>query len=478
MSTLQGVVRDSAAAVRQAEVIALDVRTNQRRIVTANDHGFYRILGLNPGRYAVTVRVVGRSPVTRLVDLFAGDRVEVDFQLQQSANTLETVLIKERGSSTAVQRMSVSSTVADNEIQSLPLNTRNVMDLAALAPGIRSFQPAEGRSLPAAGSLRDERGLNLYLDGVEMKNYNSGNVVGSPQTGSPLPADGIEEMRVYLNPYDAEYARGASYVLSAVSHRGSNETHGSAFAFFQNKDLISVTDFQRDIPNFEKPDFRRQQMGLSVRGPVMRDRLFYAASYELSNTDTYIAVVPGKPPGDPSFWDAYAGVFKAPNQNHTGLLRLTYAANVTNALELIWSSRYMTGESRFGGTDARESAVEQEYAVNTLNLRHRWFPRSRISNELSLQFVGWSHENGPVAAGPELRYPTLTIGHSDAIFDIHEKQFRAAERLTYGFGTGPRSHLLKGGVEISRLLAAQYSPNNGEGSFRFRSETAEPYEAV
>lgn len=478
MITLEGVVRDAHSGLARAQVTAFDSLTNQRRIVMTNDRGYFRILGLAPGRYAISARSIGRAVVTQALELFAGQRAEMDFKLESAASVLETVMIEATTPNASIQRMSVSNVVTAREIQHLPLNTRNVMELAGLAPGIRSFQPVEGRSLPSAGSLRDERAINMYLDGVEMKNFNSTNVVGSPQTGSPLPADALEEMRVSLNPYDAEFARGAAYVLSAVSRRGTNEKHGSAFAFFQNKDLISVTNFQRQIPNFAKPDFSRRQVGFGMSGPVVRDRFFYAASYENANTDTYIAVVPGKPAGDPSFWDDYAGVFKAPNDNHTGLLRLTYAANPANAFDAIWSSRYMTGESRFGGTETHESAVDQKYSVNTLNLRHTWIPNSRVANELSFQFVGWSHENGQIEAGPELKYPTLTIGRADAIFEIHETQFRAIERLTYGIGTGPGSHLLKGGLEVSRLYAQQYSPNGGGGSFRFRGETEQPYEAV
>ena len=84
-----------------------------------------------------------------------------------------------------------------------------------------------------------------------MKNLNTGNVVGSPQTGSPLPVDALQEFRVSLNTYDAEFTRGSAYIMSAVTHRGTNQRQGSVFGFFQNKNMVSVTDFQRRIPNFE-----------------------------------------------------------------------------------------------------------------------------------------------------------------------------------------------------------------------------------
>ncbi|HYN80138.1 MAG TPA: carboxypeptidase regulatory-like domain-containing protein [Gemmatimonadaceae bacterium] len=477
--TLEGLVRDEAGGIARAEVSAVDSLTNERRNALTNDRGFFRMLGMSPGRYAVSARIIGYAAgVTQIVHLVAGQRAQLNFILEQATSTLETVQVHvQRTDAAEIERMSVSTALSAEEIERLPLNTRNVMDLAAVAPGIRSFQPIEGHSIPGAGALRDERALNFYLDGVEMKNFNSSNVMGTPQVGSILPIDGLQEFRVLLNPYDAEYTRGAGYIMSAVSHRGTNETHGSAFGFFQNKDLVSVNDFQRGIPNFEKPDFNRRQGGFSLRGPIVRNRLFYAASYEISDAANYVAVVPGQPASDPGYWDRYAGVFNAPSRNQAGLVRLTYAANVANVFEAIVSSRYFTGESRFGGTVSRESATASAYAVNTVNLRHRWLPASGLANELSLQFVRWSNANRRLVAGPELRYPTLIIGRANEFGAVNEKQFRVIDRVTYGVGSGPGSHLLKAGFEVSRVNLDQFTPNNGPGSFRFRTESGAPFEA-
>jgi hypothetical protein len=476
--TLEGLVRDAAGGIARAEVSAVDSLTNERRKAMTNGRGFFRMLGMSPGQYAVSARVIGyAASATQIVHLMAGQRAQLDFILEQATSTLETVQVHvQRTDAAEIQRMSVSTALSAEEIERLPLNTRNVMDLAAVAPGIRSFQPVEGHAIPGAGALRDERALNFYLDGVEMKNFNSSNVVGTPQVGSILPIDGLQEFRVLLNPYDAEYTRGAGYIISAVSHRGTNETHGSAFGFFQNKDLVSVNDFQRDIPNFEKPDFNRRQGGLSLRGPILRNRLFYAASYEISDANNYVAVVPGRPASDPAHWDSYAGVFNAPSRNQAGLLRLTYAANIANVFEAIVSSRYFTGDSRFGGTVSRESATTSAYSVNTVNLRHRWLPASGLANELSLQFVHWSNENQRLTTGPELRYPTLIIGRANEFGAINERQFRAIDRVTYGLGSGPGSHLLKAGLEVSRVNVDQFTPINASGAFRFRAENGVPFE--
>jgi hypothetical protein len=478
VTTLAGVVRNDIHGIAHAEVIAIDSETNERRRATTDERGFFRMLDLTPGRYAVAARVIGHYPVTQTVYLAVGQRAQIELLMERAASTLETVKVEGQRTRTAeVDRSSVGTAVTEEEIQNLPFNSRNVMELAAVAPGIRSFRPVAGPALPAAGAIRNERALNMYLDGVEMKNLNSGNVVGSPQTGSPIPADALQEFQVLLNTYDAEFTRGAAYVISAVTRRGTNQRHGSVFAFFQNKDLVSVNDFQRGIPNFAKPDFKRAQAGLSVRGPFIRNRLFYAFSYELSNTDNFVAVIPGRPASDPSMWDSYAGVFKAPNRNNTGLLRLTWVPNEGNLIDAIWSSRYFTGQSGFGGIDARQSAVVQQYFINTVKLRHRWIPTSRAANELSLQLVTWSHDDHGLVPQPTLRYPTIRIGSGNG-FKVDEAQFRLVERLTYSIRNGPGSHLLKGGSEISRVTASVYNPINLHGLFTFRSETADPAEAM
>ena len=109
------------------------------------------------------------------------------------------------------------------EIENLPLNSRNMLNLAATAPGIRTFPVQGGRSVPAAGALPggESRFTNLYIDGMDWRAVYFAGIIAMPQDGSMVPQDALREFRVYLNPYDAEYSRGAAYVVSAVTHRGS-----------------------------------------------------------------------------------------------------------------------------------------------------------------------------------------------------------------------------------------------------------------
>jgi hypothetical protein len=173
-----------------------------------------------------------------------------------------------------VQRKDVSTPVVTAEIKNLPLNTRNTINLAAIVPGVKTYAPTAGRSLPAVGSLPDLRFWNFYLDGAEWKSFFNGNLVGIPQTGSPIPQEAMREFRVHLNPYDAQYTRGASFVISAVTQRGTNDFSGDVFAYGQNNDLNALDMFQRNAKDanpqtFARPDYSRAQFGANQRGPVV-----------------------------------------------------------------------------------------------------------------------------------------------------------------------------------------------------------------
>ena len=186
-----------------------------------------------------------------------------------------------------VQRLSVSAPVLKEEIENLPLNQRGIMNLAAVAPGIKSYAPQSGRTLPSGGAAPDLRFFNVYMDGVEMKSLYNGNIVGLGQTGSPLPQEALEQFRVYMNPYDAEYTRAGSYVISAESRRGTNEWQGSAFGFLQNKSFIARNAFQAVRPNFG-----RTQLASTFAARSPRTSCSIAASYELTSTDFYLDVNP------------------------------------------------------------------------------------------------------------------------------------------------------------------------------------------
>jgi hypothetical protein len=305
--TLEGrVVGPEGRPIAGAQVAVVNIAATERRNTTTGALGDFRFLGLFSGTYTVDVRAIGYKPVTDSVQLVIGQRARLTMTLERGVTEIQGVSITaERVRQVEVQRLSISSPVLKEEIENLPLNSRGVMNLAAIAPGVKAYAPQQGRALPSAGGAPDLRFINLYMDGVEMKSLFNGNLVGIPQTGSPLPQEALEEFRVYLNPYDAEYSRAGSYVISAVSRRGTDRWQGSAFGYLQSKDFIARTFIQRNN-NTPAPDFGRNQYGLNLRGPLSKGNLYFAGSYEGTLTDNFIDVVPTTPA-----WSQFRGTLKA-----------------------------------------------------------------------------------------------------------------------------------------------------------------------
>ena len=462
--TLEGLVRNAGGEPIVGAVVAVtNPATNERRGVNTNEIGRFRVLGLGPGRYEVVVRAIGFEQETQMVELLLGQRANLLFELQPTATQLTGVEVTaDRTTTVEVQRTSVSAPVVQQMIEQLPTIDRNIMTLAAVTPGVKGFAPQAGRALPSAGAMPELRFNNFYVDGIELKSLFNGNLVGIPQTGAPLPQEAIQEFRVFINPYDSEYSHAGAYVISAESNRGTNDTRGAVFGFFQDKSMVARTQFQATTP-----DFNRLQVGANVSGPIQRDRLFYALNYEVTDSDNFIDVVPLRPSADPSVWDQLAGSFKAPNLNHTGFLRGTYTPSERNTFDVSWSTRYMTGESNFGGRVARDGGIDQSYFINVAQLRHRYLPTPRLLNELSLQIVNWHHDEGQLVEREQRVYPSVTRGTATFPLELNELHLRLINRMTYTKDNWGGSHAFKLGAEVSRIRADQFSPNFVKGSFRF-----------
>jgi hypothetical protein len=180
--TLEGsVVGADGEPISGAQIAVTNIATNERRNTTTRPNGEFRVLGLFSGKYAVDVRALGYKPVQDSVQLVIGTRARLSIVMERGATEIQGVAVTaERVKQVEVQRLSISAPVLKEEIENLPMNSRGVMNLAAIAPGVKSYAPQQGRALPSAGGAPDLRFINLYMDGVEMKSLFNGNLVGIP----------------------------------------------------------------------------------------------------------------------------------------------------------------------------------------------------------------------------------------------------------------------------------------------------------
>ena len=152
---LSGVVKAEGQPLADAQITITNVATQETVRALSKANGDFRVLGLFAGQYAVTVRAIGYKPTGQKVQLVIGQRARLEFNMEKGVAELAAqTIVGEKVKQVEVQRLSVSAPVMRQEIENLPLNARGLMNLAGVAPGIKTYAPQSGRTLPSAGARR------------------------------------------------------------------------------------------------------------------------------------------------------------------------------------------------------------------------------------------------------------------------------------------------------------------------------------
>jgi len=293
--TISGTISDpTGATVPGTSVTIKNVETSLSRATVSNLQGRYEATNLPIGKYEVSAAMAGfQTSVRRGIELTVGRHAIVDMALQVG-EVAQSITVTGEAAFVETTTATVSNLVDEKRVGELPLNNRDLTQLAYLQPGVLRI-PQFGESTPQGGmgekiSVGGSRGTqNVYLlDGVI-----SGDHSGNPQgaTSGYTGAETVKEFQVITNNYSAEYRSAAGAIVSAVTKSGTNDFHGSLFEFLRNDNLDATNYFNNAVPGLRKSEFKRNQFGGSLGGPVLRDRTFFFASYEgererLGSTET------------------------------------------------------------------------------------------------------------------------------------------------------------------------------------------------
>jgi hypothetical protein len=267
-AVLVGTVLDpSGAAVAGAEITVTNQGTNVATKTTSGTDGQYTVTNLDPGTYQVNVNASGfRNSAVKDIVLNVSQTARQDIQVSVG-DVATSVLVEASAPVVQSETSSIASVVDNRQIQTMPLNGRSsIFNLLSLAPGVMRT----GQNPIIAGGVWFGS-TNMTIDGVS--NIDTGNERLSPLTPS---IESIGEFRVISNGASAEFGRGGAQVIVAT-RSGSNELHGSLFAFNRNRALSAKNFFATSQP---KPAFNRNEFGGSVGGPLIKDKLFYFGSFE------------------------------------------------------------------------------------------------------------------------------------------------------------------------------------------------------
>jgi hypothetical protein len=295
-ATVLGTVRDEkGSTVANARVSVKSVDTGITREVTADEDGRFRVPELSPGRYEIRAEHDGFAAEVRSgIELTVGQEAVIDFGLKVGS-VQESAVIKGDAPLVDTTSATVGYLINGAQIEELPLNGRDVMQLAALNSGaITTTGAAAGQAEVGPGrTLLSFNGGRLdfnafYLDGTETVDgfgYTPGGL-----GGGFLGVDALQEFQVLTTNYSAEYGQGGGAIINAVTKSGTNQFHGTAFEFLRNSALDA-----RNFFNSNKLDFSRNQFGGSVGGPIIKNKTFFFVNYEglrQSEGDTGVFTVP------------------------------------------------------------------------------------------------------------------------------------------------------------------------------------------
>ncbi|MDE3196561.1 MAG: carboxypeptidase regulatory-like domain-containing protein, partial [Acidobacteriota bacterium] len=284
-SSLRGTVTDpTKAVIAAAKVTLVDTQAGSTRSAVTSASGEYQFLQVRPGTYKVTVQAAGFG--SRDIDgikLLVDTPATVDVSLDVAAAASSVSVTAETSQLNTVDA-TVGNAFQEHQIQSLPLQTRNVVQLLSLQPGVT--QNGE-----VMGARRDQN--NIMLDGVDNNDNqnplsgqngtnpsaNSGTTTQGFNSALPIPLDSVQEFRVTVAGENAFAGHSSGGQVSLVTRSGTNELHGSAYEYNRNTDYTANNWFSNRA-GVPRAQLVRNQFGASLGGPVKKNRIFYFMNYE------------------------------------------------------------------------------------------------------------------------------------------------------------------------------------------------------
>ncbi|MBI4446161.1 MAG: TonB-dependent receptor [Acidobacteria bacterium] len=282
--TIIGIVKDETnARIPGVSLEVKNVNTGISRTALTDDEGRYHVPNLAPGSYEVRAEMAGFQSVVRSgITVTVGGEAVVEFTLKVG-EVSEQITISGEAPLVQTSRSDLSGLIQEKKIVDLPLNQRNFIQLATLQSGVlwqrninqdnTSANFGYGMKIVVAGSR--PTGNNFLLDGTDI-NEPHGRTPGS-STGSTLGVEAVREFRIYTKNYSAEFGRATGGVINVVTKSGTNQFHGSVFEFLRNDNLDARNFFD---PDENPPEFKRNQFGFALGGPIVKGKTFFYGNYE------------------------------------------------------------------------------------------------------------------------------------------------------------------------------------------------------
>ena len=512
-SALTGVVTDeNDESMIGATIQAVHTPSGTKYNAVTNLDGRYTIQGMRTGGpYRVEVTYVGYKPhVVEDVVLHLAETFVLDVHMNASANELTEVVVSAVGTKFVTEKTGAATNINNMQITALPNVTRSLTDITRLSP-------YGGNGMSFVGT--DGRTANFTIDGANFNN-NFGLSSNLPGGGNPVSIEAIEEMQVVISPYDVRQTNFIGGGLNAITKSGTNQFRGSAYFYHRNENMRGDAVDRTQIGQ-AREKFQVSTYGLTLRGPIIKDKLFFFVNGEMTKqpgiVNSWVASTDGvaKPDQyvsrtsvadlarvsnfvkDKYGYDtgSYTS-FPADENNYKILARLDWNITQDHHLALRYNytkNRYWqlpNASSMDGGTRMASARVSQKsfsfansmYGMDNLVHSFSFDLNSRLSDNLSNQFLATLSKLDDVRASESSEFPFIDITMTDAdgnrdnymalgyeLFTwnnaVHNTIWNLKDDITWYYG----NHKIMGGLSFEHQMADNQYMRNGTGYYRYRS---------
>lgn len=475
-ATLSGRVEDANGAIINGTIVtAIHTETNQKQSVNSDESGRFRFAYLPVGNYEIKAGRDGFAPTSRKLTLTVGQVLEIQLQLKV-AEVSAQVDVSSDTPLVETARTQVAETILPRDVENLPLNGRNYLDLALLLPAVSRTNTgsvqrfAETSAVPGTGiSVAGQRNLNnsFIVDG------SSANDDAAELAGTYYSQEVIREFQVVVSGGVAEFGRASGGFVNIITQSGTNNLHGKVYGFLRSDKLDA-----RNPVATSKDALTQTQYGASLGGKIIEDRTFFFTNFEQTrrNDSNIITIAPS----------AVTAINNRLNQIgyrgariETGLVpggydvtnlfgRVDHRINASNLFAVTYNFYDLSAiNSRtVGGLNAVSRGTNLENQDHTINASNVTLIGSRSINELRLQYRR-SRLDAPVndEIGPAVNiagvasFGTATFSPLARDIDLFQ--------ISDSFSTTRGRHSLKGGAEFLYNYADIFFPGAFQGVYTF-----------
>jgi hypothetical protein len=464
--SINGTVTDqSGAVVSDAKVVITNLGTNQTINLTSNSAGAFSSGPLDPGNYKIQVSAKGFSTTSQNITVQVGNSATFNAKLQIGQ---ESQVIEVQGSVVQVntEQAIVQGVLTSDQVENLPVNGRNFLDLAQLEPGVQiqdgqNFDPTKAGYSSISFGGRFGRTARVNVDGVDV----SDETVGT--TTADIPASAIDEFQISQSSLDLSQDLTSSGAVNVTTKSGTNTLHGEAFGFFRDHSMGAAAPGGKDLYS------QRDQYGARLGGPIIKNKLFFFGDGERTKQASFAPVVLSGTP--------YAGIgvgFSQPFIENNLVGKLDY--NLGNGAKAFYRYSYFKNSllATFGlgfslynnkdvtrqhvvGLDFNSGSFSHSLRFSYLKFQNQIVDATLGNNALPFCCTGLELSSGSFFVGPNLLAPQSTP-QSNREFKYDGSKIVHSHTLRYGvsfnhvqgggfadfYGTAPRVSWSTNGTTI------------------------------